>query len=117
MSSLSTFATPVAVGVGVVIIGVLLLMRERRSNSSPVASNSAAAEMTASSAPALVRDASSARALLDALDEALLHVDHSGVIVEVNRAGSELLGLPVSSIVGSPFDNWLDEPDRGALGP
>ena len=117
MSSLSTFATPVAVGVGVVIIGVLLLMRERRSNSSPVASNSAAAEMTASSAPALVGDASSARALLDALDEALLHVDHSGVIVEVNRAGSELLGLPVSSIVGSPFDNWLDEPDRGALGP
>lgn len=117
MSSLSTFATPVAVGVGVVIIGVLLLMRERRSNSSPVASNSAAAEMTASSAPALVRDASSARALLDALDEALLHVDHSGVIVEVNRAGSELLGLPVSSIVGSPFDNCLDEPDRGALGP
>jgi diguanylate cyclase (GGDEF)-like protein/PAS domain S-box-containing protein len=103
--------------VGVVIIGVLLLMRERRSNSSPVASNSAAAEMTASSAPALVGDASSARALLDALDEALLHVDHSGVIVEVNRAGSELLGLPVSSIVGSPFDNWLDEPDRGALGP
>jgi len=95
----------------------LLLMRERRSNSSPVASNSAAAEMTASSAPALVGDASSARALLDALDEALLHVDHSGVIVEVNRAGSELLGLPVSSIVGSPFDNWLDEPDRGALGP
>jgi len=117
MSSLSTFATPVAVGVGVVIIGVLLLMRERRSNSSPVASNSAAAEMTASSAPALVGDASSARALLDALDEALLHVDHSGVIVEVNRAGSELLGLPVSSIVGSPFDNWLDEPDRGALVP
>ncbi|MBL6634593.1 MAG: EAL domain-containing protein [Actinobacteria bacterium] len=117
MSSLSTFATPVAVGVGVVIIGVLLLMRERRSNSSPVASNSAAAEMTASSAPALVGDATSARALLDALDEALLHVDHSGVIVEVNRAGSELLGLPVSSIVGSPFDNWLDEPDRGALGP
>ena len=117
MSSLSTFATPVAVGVGVVIIGVLLLMRERRSNSSPVASNSAAAEMTASSAPAIVGDASSARALLDALDEALLHVDHSGVIVEVNRAGSELLGLPVSSIVGSPFDNWLDEPDRGALGP
>lgn len=117
MSLLSTFATPVAVGVGVVIIGVLLLMRERRSNSSPVASNSAAAEMTASSAPALVGDATSARALLDALDEALLHVDHSGVIVEVNRAGSELLGLPVSSIVGSPFDNWLDEPDCGALGP
>jgi len=62
-------------------------------------------------------DTSSARALLDALDEVLLHVDHVGVILEVNRAGSDLLGSPVSSIVGSAFDSWLDEADSGALDP
>jgi len=123
MSSLSTFATPVVVGVGVVIIGVLLLMRERRSNSLPTADDvsSGGDVPTASTATSPVttqaNDASSARALLDALDEALLHVDHSGVIVEVNRAGSDLLGSSVNSIVGSAFDTWLDEPDHGVLGP
>ena len=123
MSSLSTFATPVVVGVGVVIVGVLLLMRERRSNSLPTADDvsSGGDVPTASTATSPVttqaNDASSARALLDALDEALLHVDHSGVIVEVNRAGSDLLGSSVNSIVGSAFDTWLDEPDHGVLGP
>ena len=123
MSSLSTFATPVVVGVGVVIVGVLLLMRERRSNSLPTAEDVSsvgevsAAPMATSPVTTQVSDASSARALLDALDEALLHVDHSGVIVEVNRAGSDLLGSSVNSIVGSAFDTWLDEPDHGVLGP
>ncbi|MGA0217673.1 MAG: putative bifunctional diguanylate cyclase/phosphodiesterase, partial [Ilumatobacteraceae bacterium] len=117
MSSLSTFATPVVVGVGVVIIGVLLLMRERRSNSSPAGGDVPTASTATSPVTTQANDASSARALLDALDEALLHVDHSGVIVEVNRAGSDLLGSPVNSIVGSTFDTWLDEPDHGVLGP
>ncbi len=117
MSSLSTFATPLVVGVGVVIVGVLLLMRERRSNSLPAAGDVSAAPIATSPVTIQVSDASSARALLDALDEALLHVDHSGVIVEVNRAGSDLLGSPVNSIVGSTFDTWLDEPDHGVLGP
>jgi len=117
MSSLSTFATPVVVGVGVVIIGVLLLMRERRSNSLPTADDVPTASTATSPVTTKANDASSARALLDALDEALLHVDHSGVIVEVNRAGSDLLGSSVNSIVGSAFDTWLDEPDHGVLGP
>ena len=117
MSSLSTFATPVVVGVGVVIIGVLLLMRERRSNSLPTADDVPTASTATSPVTTQANDASSARALLDALDEALLHVDHSGVIVEVNRAGSDLLGSSVNSIVGSAFDTWLDEPDHGVLGP
>ena len=117
MSSLSTFATPVVVGVGVVIVGVLLLMRERRSNSLPTADDVPTASTATSPVTTQANDASSARALLDALDEALLHVDHSGVIVEVNRAGSDLLGSSVNSIVGSAFDTWLDEPDHGVLGP
>ncbi|MGA1219621.1 MAG: hypothetical protein ACO3XP_03150, partial [Ilumatobacteraceae bacterium] len=62
MSSLSTFATPVVVGVGVVIIGVLLLMRERRSNSSPAGGDVPTASTAPSPVTTQAKDASSARA-------------------------------------------------------
>lgn len=106
-----------AVGVGVIMIGVLLLIRERRTNSSGTELEPQSVEPAMRPRPPQIVDRSPARALLDALDEAVLHVDHSGVIIEVNRAGSDLLGSPVNSIVGSPFDTWLDDEDRGALDP
>ena len=117
IDSLSSIATPVAVGVGVIMIGVLLLIRERRTNSSGTELEPQSVEPAMRPRPPQIVDRSPARALLDALDEAVLHVDHSGVIIEVNRAGSDLLGSPVNSIVGSPFDTWLDDEDRGALDP
>ena len=117
IDSLSSIATPVAVGVGVIMIGVLLLIRERRTNSSGTELEPQSVEPAMRPRPPQIVDRSPARALLDALDEAVLHVDHSGVIIEVNRAGSSLLGSPVNSIVGSPFDTWLDDEDRGALDP
>jgi len=117
IGSLSSIATPVAVGIGVIVIGVLLLIRERRTN--PSSAEVGPQPITTSATPTLLQtvDTSPARALLDALDEVLLHVDHAGVILEVNRAGSDLLGSPVSSIVGSAFDSWLDDADSGALDP
>ncbi len=117
IDALSSVATPVAVGVGVIVVGVLLLIRERRTNSSAAEDEARPATSSIRHSESQIADSSSARALLDALDEALLHVDHSGVIIEVNRAGSDLLGSPVSSIVGSLFDTWLDDADCGALDP
>lgn len=117
IGSLSSIATPVAVGIGVIVIGVLLLIRERRTNSAGTQAEPQLRSTSMTRSPSPPADTSSARALLDALDEVLLHVDHSGVILEVNRAGSEFLGSPVSSIVGSAFDTWLDDADGGALDP
>lgn len=117
IGSLSSIATPVAVGIGVIVIGVLLLIRERRTNSASAEAEPRLSSTSMTHSPSQNADTSSARALLDALDEVLLHVDHAGVILEVNRAGSELLGSPVSSIVGSAFDTWLDDADSGALDP
>ena len=117
IDALSSVATPVAVGVGVIVVGVLLLIRERRTNSSAAEDEARPATSSITHSESQIADSSSARALLDALDEALLHVDHSGVIIEVNRAGSDLLGSPVSSIVGSLFDTWLGDADCGALDP
>lgn len=117
IDALSSVATPVAVGVGVIVVGVLLLIRERRTNSSAAEDEARPATSSIRHSESQIADSSSARALLDALDEALLHVDHSGVIIEVNRAGSDLLGSPVGSIVGSLFDTWLDDADCGALDP
>ena len=117
IGSLSSVATPVAVGVGVIVIGVFLLIRERRTTSSSVEVEPQSMTTSMTKSQSQINERSSARALLDALDEALLHVDHSGIIIEVNRAGSDLLGSPVSSIVGSSFDMWLDDADRGTLDP
>ena len=117
IGSLSSIATPVAVGIGVIVIGVLLLIRERRTNSASAEAEPRLSSTSMTHSPSQSADTSSARALLDALDEVLLHVDHAGVILEVNRAGSDLLGSPVSSIVGSEFDTWLDDADSGALDP
>lgn len=117
IGSLSSVATPVAVGVGVIVIGVFLLIRERRTTSSSVEVEPQLMTTSMTKSQSQINERSSARALLDALDEALLHVDHSGIIIEVNRAGSDLLGSPVSSIVGSSFDMWLDDADRGTLDP
>ena len=117
IGSLSSVATPVAVGVGVIVIGVFLLIRERRTTSSSVEVEPQSMTTSMTKGQSQINERSSARALLDALDEALLHVDHSGIIIEVNRAGSDLLGSPVSSIVGSSFDMWLDDADRGTLDP
>ena len=117
IGSLSSVATPVAVGVGVIVIGVFLLIRERRTTSSSVEVEPQSMTTSLTKSQSQINERSSARALLDALDEALLHVDHSGIIIEVNRAGSDLLGSPVSSIVGSSFDMWLDDADRGTLDP
>jgi diguanylate cyclase (GGDEF)-like protein/PAS domain S-box-containing protein len=117
IGSLSSVATPVAVGVGVIVIGFFLLIRERRTTSSSVEVEPQSMTTSMMKSWSQINERSSARALLDALDEALLHVDHSGIIIEVNRAGSDLLGSPVSSIVGSSFDMWLDDADRGTLDP
>ena len=117
IGSLSSVATPVAVGVGVIVVGVFLLIRERRTTSSSVEVEPQSMTTSMTKSQSQINERSSARALLDALDEALLHVDHSGIIIEVNRAGSDLLGSPVSSIVGSSFDMWLDDADRGTLDP
>ena len=117
IGSLSSVATPVAVGVGVIVIGFFLLIRERRTTSSSVEVEPQSMTTSMTKSQSQINERSSARALLDALDEALLHVDHSGIIIEVNRAGSDLLGSPVSSIVGSSFDMWLDDADRGTLDP
>jgi diguanylate cyclase (GGDEF)-like protein/PAS domain S-box-containing protein len=117
IGSLSSVATPVAVGIGVIVVGLLLLIRERRTTSSSVEIEPRSMTTSPTKGHSQISDRSSARALLDALDEALLHVDHSGIIIEVNRAGSDLLGSPVSSIVGSSFDMWLDDADFGALDP
>lgn len=117
IGSLSSIATPVAVGIGVIVIGVLLLIRERRTNSASAEAEPRLSSTSMTHSLSQNADTSSARALLDALDEVLLHVDHAGVILEVNRAGSDLLGSPVSSIVGSAFDTWLDDADSGALDP
>jgi len=117
VGSFSTIATPVAVGVGVIVIGVLLLVRERRGSSPVTTSEGPTIGLSQTKNEPQLTHNSTARALLDALDEAVLHVDHAGVIIEANRAGGDLLSCPVSSIVGSSFDDWLDGADRGALEP
>ena len=112
VGSFSTIATPVAVGIGVIVIGVLLLIRERRGSSPVTTSDGPTIGLSPTKNDLQLTQNITARALLDALDEAVLHVDHDGVIIEANRAGSDLLSCPVSSLVGSSFDDWLDHADR-----
>ncbi|MEC8730602.1 MAG: PAS domain-containing protein, partial [Actinomycetota bacterium] len=117
LGSFSTIATPVAVGIGVIVIGVLLLIRERRGSSPGTTSDGSTVGLSQTKNDLQLTHDLTARALLDALDEAVLHVDHVGVIIEANRAGGDLFSCPVSSLVGSSFDDWLDHADRGALRP
>ena len=84
VGSISTIATPVAVGIGVIVIGVLLLIRERRGSSPVTISDGPTVGLSQTkndrNSPKLNRPSPT-----DALDEAC--VDHAGVIIEVNRAG------------------------------
>ena len=71
IGSLSSIATPVAVGIGVIVIGVLLLIRERRTNSASAEAEPRLSSTSMTHSPSQNADTSSARALLDALDEVL----------------------------------------------
>jgi diguanylate cyclase (GGDEF)-like protein/PAS domain S-box-containing protein len=57
----------------------------------------------------------SARALLDDLDEAVVHVDRRGLVCEANRAAARLLGVGLDRLVGSRLDDWTVDADRGLL--
>ena len=94
LGSFSTIATPVAVGIGVIVIGVLLLIRERRGSSPGTTSDGSTVGLSQTKNDLQLTHDLTARALLDALDEAVLHVDHVGVIIEANRAGGDLFSCP-----------------------
>lgn len=57
----------------------------------------------------------SARALLDDLDEAVVHVDRRGRVCEANRAAARLLGVGLDRLIGSRLDDWTVDADRGLL--
>jgi diguanylate cyclase (GGDEF)-like protein/PAS domain S-box-containing protein len=59
--------------------------------------------------------ARSARALLDDLDEAVVHVDAGGRVREANRAAARLIGVGLDRLVGSRLDDWTVDADRGLL--
>lgn len=46
-------------------------------------------------------------ATLDSIGDGILTVDHELRIVEVNRAASEILGLPPAELVGAPLDRLI----------
>ncbi|MDA2944987.1 MAG: EAL domain-containing protein [Actinomycetota bacterium] len=58
---------------------------------------------------------SAGRELLDAIDDAVLHVDADGVVIAANRAVGELLGVPDDEVVGTHIDDWLVDDDIGVL--
>ncbi|MEC7580650.1 MAG: hypothetical protein VX728_06410, partial [Actinomycetota bacterium] len=74
LGSFSTIATPVAVGIGVIVIGVLLLIRERRGSSPVTTSDGPTIGLSPTKNDLQLTQNITARALLDALDEAVLHV-------------------------------------------
>lgn len=55
----------------------------------------------------------STRALLDDLDEAVVHVDARGRVIEANRAATRLLGVGSDRLIGSRLDDWAVDADRG----
>ena len=98
------------VGVAAVaaLIAVAATVRDRRMR--------ALAPSTAPVTPTSSSD-DGARALLDDLDEAVLHLDDDGVVIVANRAVGDLLAISVDEIIGTTFDDWLVDADIGALDP
>ncbi|MGA1345047.1 MAG: PAS domain-containing protein, partial [Ilumatobacteraceae bacterium] len=59
--------------------------------------------------------ARSARALLDDLDEAVVHVDAGGRVREANRAAARLIGVGLARRGGSRVDDGTVAAARGLL--
>ncbi len=57
------------------------------------------------------------RALLDDLDEPVLHLDDDGVVTAANRAVGIMLDVADEEVLGTHIDDWLAEPDIGCLDP
>jgi diguanylate cyclase (GGDEF)-like protein/PAS domain S-box-containing protein len=55
------------------------------------------------------------RLLLDDLPEAVVSLDDDGVVRGANSKAAELVGLPVSALVGVPFVELVDAPRGGDL--
>lgn len=52
---------------------------------------------------------------IDSLDEVVVGVSLAGEIVAVNRRFSELVGQPLSEVIGHCLDEFLDEPNRATI--
>ena len=68
VGSISTIATPVAVGIGVIVIGVLLLIRERRGSSPVTISDGPTVGLSQTKNDLQLTHSLTARALLYALE-------------------------------------------------
>lgn len=93
----SDMLMPILIAVAVVSVGVLIVRRDH-------------GKVRQGDAPA-------SRALLDAIEDALVHVDHEGRILDVNRSTADLFGVNVADVVGTSIDGWFHDADQGVLRP
>ena len=52
------------------------------------------------------------RRLVERMSEGAALVDANGLIVYANERLASLLGVPLERLLGGPFSDWLDEPER-----
>src|SRR5450759_1376644 len=52
------------------------------------------------------------RRLVERMSEGAALVDADGLIVYANERLATLLGAPLERVLGQPFSDWLDEPER-----
>ena len=52
------------------------------------------------------------RRLVERMSEGAALVDTNGLVVYANERLATLLGVPLERLLGHPFSDWLDEPER-----
>jgi len=52
------------------------------------------------------------RRLVEGMSEGAARVDADGLVVYANQRLATLLGVPLERLLGRPFSDWLDEPER-----
>ncbi len=57
-----------------------------------------------------------ARGLIECCMDLMVTINRRGIITDVNNAATEITGLPRDKIIGTPFKNLFDDPDRATSG-